>query len=673
MIAFPPPSVASDENLKPVMKGAVDRGGTPASRTPIPGELYRPVVNNYVTAVSWAELQPQAEGEIVANNRIDQDLAAIRSLNAADPALNMHLKLRVFAGRWAPGWAKELGGSPLTVYDGFDGSAGTIGRFWSPAFGAAYADLQAKLAARYDDVPEILMTEISRCSLFYPEPFVRSVSSADPAKAPLMAQNVATLLAADYSDAADRQCHREEVEAHDVWQRTRTGLAFNPYPVIDGSGAVSTDVAFTETMMEHCRQVLGERCVLQNFSIRTPITDLGPRYAPMYEHMRELGAPLLFQTAVESRAGDWQTTIGWAVEQGANAVELVRTYATGTATGPPYALETLRELDDRLEANPEGSSSPATPESPVTPPSTGWDPLAPATPPSRTITTLLATPQQSRVGEGVRFTAIVDPLPSGGTLTFTSGGVAIPGCTSGTLDSDGRGTCDRSFATAGDHPVVATYSGDAGHLASTSAPLIHRVSRASTRTTLTASSNPSLVDEATALVASVTPVPSGGTVSFTSNGDPIEGCSELALDPKGGATCNRHHTTAGDRVIIATYSGDDDYEGSASEPLTESVRRAPTETTLIRRARRIAVGSGSVFSASVSPIPESGTVSFSRWGRTIRGCALVPVDPSNGRARCRATFDTSGVKVIRARFSGNDRYEASISARMRQPVGPRRS
>lgn len=67
-------------------------------------------------------------------------------------------------GTDAPYWAKRLGGhEPMPWYA--DGRAiGTIGRFWSPAFGDAYQDLQRRPADRYDDDPRIREVVVARCT-----------------------------------------------------------------------------------------------------------------------------------------------------------------------------------------------------------------------------------------------------------------------------------------------------------------------------------------------------------------------------------------------------------------------------------------------------------------------------------------------------------------------------
>jgi len=306
-------------HLKPAMVGLIDRQGFPA-------DDYRPVVSGVVVDATWDELQPAPGATIVAGNPIDAAITEVRALNRAQPDHQMALKLRVFAGIHAPEWAKELGGSPVSVTDPVDNVTGTIGRFWTDEYGRAYADLEAQLAARYDGVPEIREVTIARCTTVYDEPFIRD--RQDPA-------TVQALLDAGFTVSADVQCLREQVDAHDVWQTTRSGLALNPYQRIDATQGRAEDEPITDAMMGYCRQRLGARCVLENDSLRSP--PLAGAYTAMYQRMEAFGAPISIQTATPRKVGDLAATVQIAVALGASAVELPR----GDGGLTPTQLEPL--------------------------------------------------------------------------------------------------------------------------------------------------------------------------------------------------------------------------------------------------------------------------------------------------------------------------------------------
>jgi hypothetical protein len=260
-----------------------------------------------VVKVNWKDLQPTPNGPIAENNAIDQAIPAAR-------ALGVGLKLRIYAGTASPDWAKALGGGPVSVVDPQNKQPGTIPRFWSEDFGKAYADLQQKLAAKYDDVPEVREVVVSRCTTFFAEPFLRD--KGDKA-------SVANMLAAGFGFDVDQTCQREEIDTHKVWAHTHSDVAFSPYQNIEKKGVNSIDERFTESMIDYCRTSLGARCVLENNAIRTPVQ---ANYQAMYDHMKAAGPPISFQTANPNKVGDLLATLTWAAQYGANSVELPGSY-----------------------------------------------------------------------------------------------------------------------------------------------------------------------------------------------------------------------------------------------------------------------------------------------------------------------------------------------------------
>ena len=318
----PPPSV------KPQIGGVCDRQHEARS-------AYLGVVNCFVVQADWSALQPTEGGPIAANNVIDQAIASVNQQNAANPGLNLRIKLRVYAGVAAPDWAKQLDGAPVTLKDPQTGAPiGTVPRFWTSKFGAAYDNLMQQLAGRYDSAPALLEVAVSRCTTQFAEPFLRQANDPD---------NRAAYLAAGYTTAQDEACLQAQLGTHArLWQHTRSGVAFSPFQTLDSSG-VHQDEAFTEHMMDYCRQVLGSRCVLGNNTISWPVP--GGNYTSMYQHIAALGGPIYFQTATAAKIGDWQATLNWAVEEGAGMIELPAGY------DPDWALSDLAGYDSRLEAN----------------------------------------------------------------------------------------------------------------------------------------------------------------------------------------------------------------------------------------------------------------------------------------------------------------------------------
>jgi hypothetical protein len=78
------------------------------------------------------------------------------------------------------------------------------------------------------------------------------------------------------------------------------------------------------------------------------------------------------------------------------------------------------------------------------------------------------------------------------------------------------------------------------------------------------------------LTATVTPTDGNGTVSFTSNGHAISGCTKKTLTPVGKiweATCQTSALPAGTDTVKAAYSGDASYD-SSSATVKQAVKSA---------------------------------------------------------------------------------------------------
>jgi hypothetical protein len=288
--------------------GLLDRQGAPQAS-------FYSVLDGFVVNVGWASLQTGAGGPITSNNAIDKAITQVRVANGS--GAHLALKLRVYAGIQAPGWAKSLGGAPVTVRDPHSKVTGTVGRFWTGAFGLAYQDLQAKLAAKYDGIPEIREVTISRCSTIYDEPFIRQITDAT---------TVANLWNAGYTVAADQACQQQAVQAHAAWKLTRSDLSFNPYQEILSVSSTKTDEAFTQAMITNCSATLGLNCIIENNSLRS--TSQGKDYDAMYAAIKAQRANVTFQTATMPRVGSLSATLIIAVGYGAGSVELPSGYQT---------------------------------------------------------------------------------------------------------------------------------------------------------------------------------------------------------------------------------------------------------------------------------------------------------------------------------------------------------
>lgn len=225
----------------------------------IPPTNYINVVRATALQVNWSDLQPTQNGPIVTNNLIDQTIAQVRQLNAATPGLNFRIKLRIMAGKNAPPWAQNIGGPSFKITDPQGGAHGMIGRFWTLSYEQAYADLETKLAALYDNVPEISEVTTSGCSTIFDEPFIRqAVSQGVPQQTNIQAYFDAGFTVALDQGTYDAQgnlltkgCQQTEIDTMaSAWKHTNVELSFNTYQKMGyggmpGSGTEAPDETFT--------------------------------------------------------------------------------------------------------------------------------------------------------------------------------------------------------------------------------------------------------------------------------------------------------------------------------------------------------------------------------------------------------------------------------------------
>jgi hypothetical protein len=292
---------ASVSGVKPPIVGFLPRGTV--IRDEWAGTLRGVTMN-----LTWAELEPTQGAPLPATTPVDDLLKRVRAYNASHPGATLGIKLRVGAGVEAPDWLKNQVGATL-VHNPSGPESGVVPFWWKPEVDQAYRALQARLAARYDGVPEIREVQISRCTMIFAEPFLRMRTDS----------SYQVFRANGLTRAADEACLRQQNEAHAVWKHTRSNLALNPYQDVEFNDG-HPDVAFTLAIADHCRQVLGERCSLDNHSIRDYVQD--ETYEQVYEGIRVRGGHNVVQTANAGRIGDWGKAFDRARWYGFDSIEL---------------------------------------------------------------------------------------------------------------------------------------------------------------------------------------------------------------------------------------------------------------------------------------------------------------------------------------------------------------
>jgi uncharacterized protein (TIGR03437 family) len=181
-----------------------------------------------------------------------------------------------------------------------------------------------------------------------------------------------------------------------------------------------------------------------------------------------------------------------------------------------------------------------------------------------------------------------------------------------------------------------------------------------TTTGLSSSVNPSAPGQLVTFTAFVSPSTVTGTVTF------LDGTSVLGTGTLGGgkATFSTSTLSLGSHSITANYAGDNNYNGSTSATLSQTVSKPPTTTILTSSLNPSTFGQTVTFAATVSPSAATGTITFFDGGSTLGAGTL-----SGGKA----TFSTSSLSVdthsIEATYNGDANYAASGSAILVQSVG----
>ena len=268
--------------------------------------------------------------------------------------------------------------------------------------------------------------------------------------------------------------------------------------------------------------------------------------------------------------------------------------------------------------------------------------------------TLASSANPSGYGQPVTFTATVSPSGATGTVQFLDGATVLGTATL----SNGNAALSISALAAGSHTITASYSGDGNYNGATSAALSQTVNKAASGTVVAASANPATLGQSVTFTATVTPASATGSIQF------LDGSTVLATVAVSGGSSSwsTASLSAGTHPISAAYSGDANYNGSASAALSESVK-ATSLTTLASNSNPSTYGSAVQITATITPSSATGSVQFFD-GATPLGTIAV----SAGKAVLAVSSLTGGSHSITAAYSGDANDFAGTSAALTQTV-----
>jgi trimeric autotransporter adhesin len=243
-----------------------------------------------------------------------------------------------------------------------------------------------------------------------------------------------------------------------------------------------------------------------------------------------------------------------------------------------------------------------------------------------------------------------------GTVYFVDNSTTVA---NSSLNSQGTASTPQMITTlrAGQHSVVANYTGDNSFNASSSSPTTFTITKGSTSTTVQASPASVAQGSGTTLTANIATSsqggPPSGSVTFLSNGTPL-GTAPVqgvywSVNPQTGgivpdsgtATFFTSSLPTGSNSITAQYAGDTDYVGSNSGSTTVNVlpdfslpaslngvtvARGKTGTTALTITGQTGYNSTLNFSsASCLGLPFESTCSFTPASVTGSGQTTITV------------------------------------------------
>jgi len=174
-------------------------------------------------------------------------------------------------------------------------------------------------------------------------------------------------------------------------------------------------------------------------------------------------------------------------------------------------------------------------------------------------------------------------------------------------------------------------------------------------TTLDSSPNPSTFGASVTLTATIKPkVPNGEYVWFYDG----RNCLGGAVTSASVASFTTSTLAVGNHTIAATYAGDAYDTASTSSPLTQTVTKAITATSIISSLNPAPAGAPVTLTANLNPsVPSGEKVTFYIGGVSI-GTGIT----SGGKALLTTSTLTAGTHGITASYAGDATYAPSTSS-----------
>jgi len=314
--------------------------------------------------------------------------------------------------------------------------------------------------------------------------------------------------------------------------------------------------------------------------------------------------------------------------------------------------------------------------------------------PTGTCTTISANPNPANDGSTSTLTATVtdcngNPVTSGkvGFSVKAKGGATTSDCPDlVALNGSGQATCTTGqlSSTSAPYTIQAAYQGTTNWGPSSSSAVSLVVYVPTTTTVTSSAPSGSVSGQSVTFTATVTPGDGStatGTVTFSVSASTNSGnnnCSggNTKTLSNGSATCTVTTLvkSGSPYTATATYPQTGILAGS-SGTLQQTVAQATTTTTVTASNTPSRPSAAVTFTATVAPVPDTGTVTWSIKDKNnlIVAQCLVPVAISNtGTATCAVSSNTftvaNGPYSVTATYSGGVNYAGS-TGNLSQTIG----
>jgi hypothetical protein len=287
-----------------------------------------------------------------------------------------------------------------------------------------------------------------------------------------------------------------------------------------------------------------------------------------------------------------------------------------------------------------------------------------------TTVALSANPDPAAINTQVTYLAAINNgfgTAVTGTVTFTDSGKTVATVQVGVPNQASYTT---SYSKSGSHSIAGTYSGDSNNNGSTSQTVVESITGSgaltSTTTSVTSTTNPSLIEQSVTFVASVSwahgTVPDGETVTF------LDGSTQIGTGTtaSGIARFSASTLAAKTHTIKATYAGDSTFKTS-SGTVRQLVELYTTAITLGSAPNPSNSGQAVTLTARVTTTGSStptGTVKFLR-GTSSLGTGTLN---SSGVATLTTTKLPVGADLLTAIYNGDSLNGKCTSSPITQTV-----